>query len=329
VKNPARVLLVFLLAAGPAQAHSLNPAFLDVREVGGGIAEVLWKTPGSGVPGASLAPVLPPRCRPVRPPAVTGDDTSITARWAVDCGTDGWVGQRVGVDGLARARTDALVRLELADGRLVRAVVRPDAPLLTVPARARRLDVVRDCLALGVEHILTGPDHLLFVLGLVLLVAGARRLLATVTAFTLGHSVTLSLAVLGLARIPAGPTEVLIALSVYALAVELARGGSRPTFMCRVPWLVAAGFGLLHGLGFAGALRQAGLPAGDVPLALAAFNAGVEVGQLVFIAGVLLVRRAVRYAPAPLPRWSAAVSVYAMGSFAALWCFERLAALAR
>jgi len=162
--------------------------------------------------------------------------------------------------------------------------------------------------ALGVEHILTGPDHLLFVLGLVLLVAGTRRLLATVTAFTVGHSVTLSLAVLGFARVPPGPTEVLIALSVYALAVELARDARRPTLMRRLPWLVAAGFGLLHGLGFAGALRQAGLPAGDVPLALAAFNAGVELGQLLFIAAVLVVRRAVRLAPAPLPRWGAAVS---------------------
>jgi hydrogenase/urease accessory protein HupE len=317
-------LLLVLLVAGTAHAHSLNPALLDVHEVRDGIAEILWKTPGSGVPGASLAPILPKRCRPTRTPDVIQDDTSITARWAVDCGTDAWVGQRVGVDGLARAQTDALVRIELADGRLVRGVVRPQAPTLEVPARPSRLDVARDYVKLGVEHILTGPDHLLFVLGLVLLVAGTRRLLATVTAFTLGHSVTLSLAVLGFARVPPGPTEVLIALSVYALAVELARDTSRPTLMRRWPWLVAGAFGLLHGLGFAGALRAIGLPAVDIPLALAAFNAGVELGQLLFITAVLVVRQAV-----PWPRWSAAVSVYAMGACAAFWCFERFAALVR
>jgi hydrogenase/urease accessory protein HupE len=172
---------------------------------------------------------------------------------------------------------------------------------------------------LGIRHILGGPDHLLFVLGLVLLVRGRRALAATVTAFTAGHSVTLSLAMLGVVHVPPAPVEALIAASIFVVAVELRRDGATG----RRPWWMAGTFGLLHGLGFAGALAQVGLPDTDIPLALAAFNVGIEIGQLLFVAAVLSIGLLLR---GRLARWRA-VPAYGIGTLAAFWVFERVAAL--
>jgi hydrogenase/urease accessory protein HupE len=220
-----------------------------------------------------------------------------------------------------------LLRLVLADGRAIRHVLTAEQPSFVVPAREGALDVLASYGRLGVEHILTGYDHLLFVLGLVLLVGGGRRLLETVTAFTLGHSVTLALAVLGLVRVPQPPIEAGIAFSIYVLAVELAprRLSRKPTLLARAPWLMAGLFGLLHGLGFAGALAQVGLPQGEIPLALFAFNLGIEAGQLVFVGVVLAVWAALRALPVRWPPSVLYVPAYAMGTLAAFWCLQRLA----
>jgi hypothetical protein len=312
-----------VLAAG----HALDPVLLDVREQVGGVTEVLFRTSATRVSGAQVDPVLPAGCRVVRAPAAAEEGTAVSVRWAVDCGPGGWVGREVGVDGLARARTDALVRIALADGRVVQRVLRAGEPRLAVPARPRAVTVAADYGRLGIAHILGGLDHLLFVLGLVLLVGPRRQLVGTVTAFTLGHSVTLTLAVLGLANVPPRPAEVLIAASVLLLAVELARPAAAPGLLGRVPWMMALGFGLLHGLGFAGALREIGLPAGEVPLALASFNAGVEAGQIAFVAVMLGAGWLGARLAGPPPRWGMLVPVYAMGTLAACWCLERLAAL--
>jgi hydrogenase/urease accessory protein HupE len=237
------------------------------------------------------------------------------------------VGTRVGVDGLATSRTEALARLVLADGRVVQRVLRVAEPFTIVPARPQPRVVVRDYARLGVEHILTGIDHLLFVFGLLLLAPALKALAKTITAFTVGHSVTLSLAVLGFTQVPVRPVEVAIALSVLALAVELTRDPGKPSLMRRYPWAMALVFGLLHGLGFAGALREVGLPQGEIPLALVAFNCGIEAGQVLFVSALLLVRPAVRRMGAWLPGWTEQVPVYVMGCLAAFWCFERTAAL--
>ncbi|MCW5891187.1 MAG: HupE/UreJ family protein [bacterium] len=198
---------------------------------------------------------------------------------------------------------------------------------MTIPARPTARTVLGDYGRLGVRHILSGPDHLLFVFGLVLLGGTLRRVAGTVTAFTLGHSVTLSLAALGLADVPAAPVEVLIALSVWVLALEVARPPARRGAIARWPWIAAGGFGLLHGLGFAAALREAGLPSGDVPLALVGFNGGVELGQLAFVVAVLAVLAAGRRLPLPAPGWLRAAPVTAMGALATYWCLERVAVL--
>jgi hydrogenase/urease accessory protein HupE len=253
---------------------------------------------------------------------------SLTERWSVQCAPEGLVGQRVGVDGLGTAKIDALLRIRLADGRLIQRVILAREPSLIVPERESRYAVFGAYLRLGFEHILFGPDHLLFVFGLLLLVATTRSLIGTITAFTVGHSVTLSLAALGFVNFPSRPIEVLIALTVFLLAVELARDDNvAPTLMRRLPWAMALLFGLLHGLGFAGALSEVGLPSHDIPVALFSFNVGIELGQLVFVLVVGTLRHALRQALARLPRWVERVPVYAMGTLAVFWSLERAAAL--
>jgi hydrogenase/urease accessory protein HupE len=324
--------LAALVALGPlggrARAHPLSPALLQVEELAGNRFAVAWKISVFQPIGATLRPVLPAECVAETPPAETAGADSITARWTARCGPGGLAGRDLGVDGLATGKTDALVRVTLADGRLVQGVLRASEPRLVIPARPRRLDVVRSYAKLGIEHILTGPDHLLFVLGLLMLVGSPGLLVRTITAFTVGHSITLSLAALGLARLPSRPIEVGIAASVFVLAVELSREEHpTPTLLRRAPWAMAGVFGLLHGLGFAGALAEVGLPAGEIPTALFAFNLGIELGQLCFVGLVLVVARGLARLTTPrllMARW---IPVYAMGSLSALWCIERTLAL--
>jgi hydrogenase/urease accessory protein HupE len=211
----------------------------------------------------------------------------------------------------------------------VQAVLHAGAPSLVIPERASRLAVVRDYLRLGALHIATGFDHLLFVFGLVLLARGVRRLVWTVTAFTAGHSVTLSLAALGVVRFPTAPIELAIAATILVLALELARPAQegRASWLRRRPWLAAFAFGLLHGFGFAGALAEIGLPQQEIPLALFAFNAGIEVGQLAFVALVLGLGRVFAPLLARAPAAIARAPVTAMGALAFYWCLDRAAGL--
>jgi hydrogenase/urease accessory protein HupE len=322
--------VVLLSASSNGAAHPLAPALLELHEIGDGVVEVSWKTSLVRLPGSNVRPVLPPHCQQRTPPRFTEERTSVTERWTVRCDPAGLSGRRVGADDLGSAKIDVLVRATLADGRIVRGVVRAREPLMTIPERDHPLEVFRDYLVLGTEHIVFGPDHLLFVFGLLLLVGTPKLLALTITAFTVGHSVTLTLAVLGVATLPSRPIEVAIALSVFVLAVELARGDTpSPTLMRRFPWVMALLFGLLHGLGFAGALREIGLPSTDIPAALLSFNIGIEIGQLGFVFASLAAWWALRSGLERLPRWTRALPIYAMGSLAALWCIERAVALFR
>jgi hydrogenase/urease accessory protein HupE len=312
-------------AASGARAHGLDPASLLLRETAPHVWAVTWQVSALRLPGADVQPALPPACRRLDGGEVVDGGDRITLRWTVDCGPEGLAGATIGVTDLAAAKINALVRIAGLDGSEQSTVLSPRHPSFRVPARPSAWEVVRSYGRLGVEHIASGPDHLLFVLGLVLLVPGARMLVKTITAFTVGHSITLSAAVLQVVTVPSRPVEVLIALSVLVVAVELAGDGGA-TGIRRRPWLLAGLFGLLHGFGFAGALAEAGLPAGVVPLALGAFNVGIEAGQLAVVALALAVRAVVR-------RWSPAVAarafrpaVYAMGILAAFWSFERVAA---
>jgi hydrogenase/urease accessory protein HupE len=326
-RTVARSLALLALGASTplAEAHPLAPALLQIEEHADGTADVAWKTSLLRVRGSRVEPELPAGCRTLAPPVAEEAADSVTLRWRIDCAPGGLAGRTVAVRGLETSKTDALVRVSLADGRLVRGVLRAFAPELEIPVSERPQSVFWGYLRLGFDHILEGIDHLLFVFGLLLLATSFRLLLETITAFTVGHSVTLTLAAFGLAQVPQAPVEVAIAASIFVLAVELARGSDAPpTPIRRYPWLMAFLFGLLHGLGFAGALREIGLPADDLPLALFSFNVGIELGQITFVAAVLLAGLLLRRALARRPAWLDRVPVYAMGCLSAYWVLARL-----
>jgi hydrogenase/urease accessory protein HupE len=314
-----------LAFVAPAGAHPLAPSLFELREQAGGVVAVRFRTPLAQRPGAAVQPELPSRCRARGEPALTLDAASATFTWLAECGPGGLRGAALRVRGLRETGTDALLRIELADGVLVRTVLRPGAESFVVPERPSRSGVLAAYLRMGFEHLLGGVDHLLFVLGLVLLLRERRRLLVSVTGFTLGHSVTLSLAALGLVRVPSSLVEVGIAASLFWLATQLADGERTPASLAPA-WRMPALFGLLHGLGFAGALSQAGLPAGEIPLALFAFNVGIELGQLAAVAACLALRAALAPWSARRPAWLASLPAYAIGTLAAALVLERATA---
>jgi len=235
-------------------------------------------------------------------------------------------GRLLHVDGLTSTMTDVLVRIQFADGASWVTRLTPQAPQVRIPEHQGRGSVAVIYLVLGVEHILLGIDHLLFVLALLLITSGIRRLALTITAFTLAHSITLALATLGFVRMPPPPVEAVIALSIVFVAAEILRARrGEEGLTARAPWIVAFTFGLLHGFGFAGALAEIGLPAGQIPLALFFFNVGVEVGQLVFVAAILAIIAMARRTRVELPHWAALAPPYAIGCIAMFWVIQRVA----
>jgi hypothetical protein len=310
--------VVLLLLARVASAHEFQPCVLDVRELDGGRYEVTWKAAPGEEPGAAPAPIFPAHCRREASNDAPGEPS---ARWILACGPDGLSGHPIAVAGLSPGKTDALLRFAGAGGVALTAVLRADNPSFAIPGASGgpRPRVAATYLGAGVEHLLGGWDHLLFVLGLLLLVPRPRALVGTITAFTAAHSVSLALATAGVVRVPAAPAEAAIALSLLFLARELACPA--PTLARRWPWLMAFAFGLIHGLGFAGGLRALGLPSGQLPLALLAFNLGLEAGQLAFVAVVLALARLARRVPLRASK----VPAYIIGSLASFWLLQRVA----
>jgi hydrogenase/urease accessory protein HupE len=298
---------------------------LKVTEVAAQQYNVVWKTPAQGVSSVPLVPHWPSGCkaRNASDPQMegTGTVTSLQLHCS-DLGDDGLVGDVLGVKGLGANQASAMVMVSLIDGRQYQQVLNAEQPEFLVPEESSATEVIGDYVVLGVEHIWSGIDHLLFVFGLLLLVGGGTRLLWTITAFTVGHSVTLSLVTLGYFDYPVALVEFTIALSIFVLAVELTRK-ARNDLLWRNPWWLAGGFGLLHGMGFAGALAETGLPQDNVPLALLFFNVGIEIGQIAFILLVIGVWFIVRK---PLAQWQEKllpVPVYILGALSAMWCIER------
>jgi len=217
-----------------------------------------------------------------------------------------------------------LFRFKTVSGDTATRMIGPETTSWTIPLRGTRLSIARDYATLGLRHILEGVDHLLFVLGLLMLVHDRWMLLKTITSFTVAHSITLAIATLGYASAPLLPLNAAIALSILFLApeiVKLRRGESSLTI--RQPWIVAFAFGLLHGFGFASGLSSAGLPSRELPLALLTFNVGVEAGQLGCVALVLLLQRSFESLEIRWPRWVQALPAYAIGSLGAYWTIQR------
>jgi hypothetical protein len=308
-----------------AWGHPLAPSLLEVREEAPARALVSWKRPLTATD--ALQPVLPAACTALGPPSVRADEVARTVEVAIEC-PNTLVGEQIGIAGLAGSRADVLLRIALLDGRVIHHVLRPGSATFRVPERPGALAISSAHARLGLEHIAAGTDHLLFLLGLLVLAPDWRRLAGMVTAFTAGHALTLSLAAVGRAPLPTASIEVLIALTILILAYELTGPGTGATLLRRHPAVLTFGFGLLHGLGFAGALREAGLPEGEVVLALLGFNGGIEAGQLAFVLGLAVLRR---LTVARRAGWRAGRVglAYAIGSVAACLVLERAVVLLR
>ena len=309
----------------PAHAHEVRPGYLEVRQTETETFDVLWKVPARGRLKLAIYARLPDNCVPLSAVVSTKGGGAFTDRWTVTC-PGGLSGGTIVIDGLSGTLTDVLARIERLDGSSQVFRLSPDAPVIVIEATPGWQQIAGTYLGLGVEHILSGIDHLLFVLALLLLVKGWRRLVATVTAFTVAHSLTLAAATLGFVHVPQRPIEAVIALSIAFVAAELVRLKSGQVSLTqRWPWAIAFIFGLLHGFGFAGALSEIGLPEQAIPLALLFFNVGVELGQLLFIAGVVAIGTIARRIAVPLPAWAPQLSAYAIGTVAAFWTIERVA----
>lgn len=326
MKPLALLILICLLAiAGQGAAHEVRPGYLEMEESAPGEWNVLWKVPMRGEMRLALYVVFPDHCEEAAPVSSYQASASLTQRWAIRC-EDGLVGYNIGIDGLSKTLTDVLVRLQHLDGTTQVVRLKPREPYFTVSAAPTKTEVAGTYFFLGVEHILSGIDHLLFVLALLIIVKGWKRLIATVTAFTVAHSITLAAATLGFVHMPGPPVEAVIALSILFLAIEIVHGRQgRAGLTEQWPWVVAFTFGLLHGFGFAGALAQIGLPENSIPLALFFFNVGVEAGQLLFIVGVFVAWVVIKRINIRWPDWAWAVPAYGIGAVAAYWTIERVA----
>ncbi len=318
--------LACLLMAAPSLAHEIRPASLRIQQTADTQYAVTWTRPARGDMVISLTPVFPADCAS----ASTSQQHQDGARteWAsIQCDTP-LTGKTIHVDGLSATLIDVLATVRLLDGTEQSTMLRPDAPSFVVAEPATVWQTLRSYLGIGVEHILLGYDHLLFVFGLVLLLPSWRTLVPAITGFTVAHSITLGLASLDIVRVRSGPVEAMIALSIMLLAAEYlnARRGIEG-WTLKHPWVVSSLAGLLHGLGFAGALQEVGLPGNAVPTALLGFNLGVELGQLAFVAVLLTLAALATRVRLQVPSWSWRTAGLAVGGVSAFWFVERVAGL--
>jgi hydrogenase/urease accessory protein HupE len=327
-------LLCLCVLSSHAFADDFRPAYLQLTQVDASTYDVLWKLPAlDEATTLKLRPEFASQVQMLTPISSSYAAGAATQRWRIAV-ADGLAGQSVRFPSMGIARVDVLVRLERSDGTTQLGRVLLTDPSFTFTATPGGLEVARTYTVLGIEHILLGFDHLLFVLALLLLVQGTRRLIATITAFTVAHSITLAAASLGWLHMPGPPVEAIIALSIMFIASEIihARNGQQ-SLTQRRPWIVAFCFGLLHGLGFAGALAEVGLPPLSIPTALLFFNVGVEIGQLIFvacvlgllaIAGRLVSHQLTNGRALTLPKWVSQLPPYAIGGLASFWFVERV-----
>ncbi|MGE9270783.1 MAG: HupE/UreJ family protein [Verrucomicrobiales bacterium] len=325
MRRPFLYLLV-VIATGfhLLTAHEMHPGYLELEEKADQSIDVTWKLPFFQGEPLPIQPRFPKSWENLTEPTHVNLGNASLHRWRVRTGSDGLPGSTIAIEGPPSQLTDVLLRAQLHDGRTTHQVLRPESTTAVLNFE-NRTPLLWSYVLIGIEHILFGFDHLLFVLCLVLLVGDLRKLIATITAFTLAHSITLGISTLGWLQVPGPPVEAVIALSIVFLARELAlRNEEAPGLTERYPWLVAVSFGLLHGFGFAGALSEVGLPENQIPIALFNFNLGVELGQLAFIAvmlaGIYLTRKI-------SPTWNERARqpvIFATGILAAYWCVERI-----
>ena len=322
MKRSVLIIFTALLFSTSVESHEVRPAYLRIQQTTAEQFELLWRVPARGDLRLGVYVEMPRHCKSADSPLAWQEGGTYIERWSAHC-PGGITGDRVEITGLSSTVIDALARFERLDGTTQVERLTPANPGFEVSDSESLAEVAATYSMLGIEHILKGIDHLLFVLALLILVPNTRKLIWTITSFTLAHSLTLAAATLGWVHIPQSPVEAVIALSILFVAMEIVhwRQG-KPGITRRWPWLVAFTFGLLHGFGFAGALSEIGLPEHAIPMALLFFNLGVEAGQLLFIAAVLLAWSVL--GRINWPQWAWRVPVYAIGSMAAFWTLDRL-----
>ena len=321
-------LTIFVLShAQSVYAHEIRPAYLQIDEIGASRYEILWRTPLLAGMRLPVALRFPSDVRNVTEPSESELPDSLVERRIIEA-PSGLEGRRIEFVALEATITDVMVRMETRGGSHTTTLVHPSQPWVVIEANQTLFSVARTYLLHGVDHILFGIDHLLFVLGLLLIVRDRWMLVKTITAFTVAHSITLAAATLGYVHVPAAPLNATIALSILFVGVEVVRSSRGETsFALRHPWLVAFVFGLLHGIGFASGLVSLGLPEGDIPLALLMFNIGVEIGQLLFVGGILLLERAFHLLEIKWPWPLQYAPAYVLGISAAFWTIDRVVAM--
>ncbi len=324
LKSAALIWALLFAVCLPTQADEFRPALLEIVERDGGWVDVTWKVPMRSDKVLAVKPVLPDFLEAIGP----GSGRRVPGAWiqtsSYRAGDNVLNGSTLSVEGLASIPVDVLVRITLKDETEHSTILRSSSNSFTIPEIATNKQLAFSYLRMGTIHILEGYDHLLFLLALLLIVSGFRKLLWTITAFTLAHSITLGLATLGMVNVPSAPTEAVISLSILFLAAEIIRlrAGDKP-LTANYPWVVAFSFGLIHGLGFAGALSEIGVPQNAVPLALVMFNVGVEIGQIAFVSVVAgLIALTKRYIM-PSHEFSGKLVPYVIGAVAAFWTVER------
>lgn len=321
-----KIILLLLFQAGSFSlfAHEVRPAYLQIQEQSPNSYTVLWKVPRTVYKVLDIQPEFERSytLTEISPPRILEAFVLYTYQLK---GEKSIANTRLSIDQLNTTGTDVLIDVRLLNGEHHSFLLQPTRNSIRIPATPNKWSVVKTYVILGIEHILLGFDHLLFVLALVLITTGFKKLLKTVTAFTLAHSITLSFAALGIANLPGPPVEAIIALSIVFLAFEILKiQKGHSTLTSQKPWIVAFTFGLLHGFGFAGALQEIGLPQNEIPLALATFNVGVELGQILFVLVVIGLLKFIR-SILPKKNWVAKLAPYAIGSMASFWLIERIA----
>lgn len=317
-------LAVLFLCTQPAGADELRPGYLEFSQKSATDWNLVWKAPMRGGVTPATQPILPKGCTANGDPQRNMGEMAMISTFKITC-TEAVAGKSIGLSNFSTAQTDVLVRVAPLDRPVQALRLTASAPSVEIAAKPDAWQVARTYFVIGVEHIVFGYDHLLFVVSLVLLLIGFRTIAIAVTAFTLAHSITLIGTTLGFLGLPQRPVEAIIALSIVFLAVEIVKKKEgEPRLSERVPWVVAFLFGLLHGFGFAGALKEIGLPESDVPTALLTFNLGVEAGQLLIVAATLALLWGLRNLRPGWSRPAIRASSYAIGGIASMWLLERV-----
>jgi hydrogenase/urease accessory protein HupE len=326
MKPIAQYIILFFISLWSISSwsHEIRPAYLQITQIDNQEYKVLWKIPAMGDMVLKIYPEFDGGFELKQEGFSKRVSGSVINTYTLT-GSNELAGSHLSIVNLKKTMVDVLVTLEYLDGEKVTLMLKPDSPEILLPGKASKWQVVKTYTILGIEHILLGFDHLLFVLALLILSTGFKKLLKTVTAFTVAHSITLSFSALGLATLPGPPVEAVIALSIVFLAMEIVKvQQGKPSLTSQKPWLVAFSFGLLHGFGFAGALTEVGLPQTEIPLALAFFNVGVELGQIIFVVVVLASLRLLALKK-EWPNVVKQIPAYGIGSLAAFWLIERIA----